>query len=275
MPVTPSKRASSKTASPRRVSKVTRTQPSRPVPGKSRVPPSGKKSAARPKRSDARPGTSPAGKRASTPRTTPTGVSSTPAADPQARLQVLQARIDAIKQQLKIAKRELKTALPPGYAKLPEIRTPSVPQSPHIQVRSSGVHGKGVFATADLPKGTVLVEYVGEILSWKKAQKRHPHDPSDPNHTFFFHVDDKHVIDAAVGGNDARWINHACKPNCEPDEVDGRVFIKTLRAIKSGDELFYDYGLIIDEPYTKKLRDEYACRCGAKQCRGTMLAPKG
>ena len=104
--------------------------------------------------------------------------------------------------------------------------------------------------------------------------RRHPHDPSDPNHTFYFHVDDKNVIDAKHGGNSARWINHACEPNCEADEVGGRVFIKSLRALKPGEELFYDYGLIIDERYTPKLKKQYECRCGAKRCRGTMLAPK-
>ena len=143
-----------------------------------------------------------------------------------------------------------------------------------IQTRRSGVHGKGVFAVQDIPKGEVIIEYIGEIISWKKAQRRHPHDPKDPNHTFYFHVDDKHVIDAKVGGNSSRWINHACDPNCEADEVDGRVFIKSLRKIKTGEELNYDYGLIIDEPYTKKLKAEYPCWCKAKKCRGTLLAPK-
>jgi len=143
-----------------------------------------------------------------------------------------------------------------------------------IQVRRSGVHGKGVFAVAPIAKGEVLIEYKGEIISWPEALRRHPHDPTDPHHTFYFHIDDKHVIDAKVGGNAARWINHACEPNCEADETDGRVFIKSLRALKPGEELFYDYGLIIDERYTPKLKKEYECRCGSRKCRGTMLAPK-
>jgi SET domain-containing protein len=143
-----------------------------------------------------------------------------------------------------------------------------------IQVRRSGVHGRGVYALQALSKGETLVEYIGEVISWKEALRRHPSNPDDPNHTFFFHLDDKHVIDAGVGGNAARWINHACKPNCEADEDDGRVFIKALRKIEPGEELFYDYGLTIDERYTPKLKREYACRCGARQCRGTMLAPK-
>jgi len=143
-----------------------------------------------------------------------------------------------------------------------------------IQVRKSGVHGKGVFSTAALKKGEVLIEYKGEVITWKEALRRHPHDPKDPDHTFYFHIDDKHVIDAKFGGNAARWINHACTPNCEADEVDGRIFIKALRTIKPDIELFYDYGLIIDEPYTAKLKKQFECRCGTKGCRGTMLAPK-
>ena len=143
-----------------------------------------------------------------------------------------------------------------------------------IQVRSSGVHGKGVFALQPLAKGESVIEYIGEIITWKQALRRHPHNPKDPDHTFYFHIDDERVIDAAVGGNAARWINHACTPNCEADEVDGRIFIKALRRIEPGEELFYDYGLIIDERYTPKLKKQFACHCGTKGCRGTMLAPK-
>lgn len=157
--------------------------------------------------------------------------------------------------------------------------SPSKPAAPaadgrRIQTRRSGVHGKGVFAVQDLAEGETLIEYVGEIINWKEALRRHPHDPKDPNHTFYFHIDEEHVIDAKHGGNSSRWINHSCKPNCEADEEGGRVFIKALRNIKAGEELFYDYGLIIDAPYTKKLLAEYPCWCGAKNCRGTLLAPK-
>jgi len=143
-----------------------------------------------------------------------------------------------------------------------------------IQTRRSGVHGKGMFAVQDLAEGETLIEYVGEVISWKEALRRHPHDPTDPNHTFYFHVDEKHVIDAKHGGNSSRWINHSCEPNCEADEQKGRVFIKALRNIPAGQELFYDYGLIIDAKYTKKLKAEYPCWCGAPTCRGTLLAPK-
>ena len=143
-----------------------------------------------------------------------------------------------------------------------------------IQVRRSGVHGKGVFAVALIRNDDVIVEYKGEVIDWPEALRRHPHDPEQPNHTFYFHVDDERVIDANVGGNSARWINHACEPNCEADEVDGRIFIKALRDIAPGEELFYDYGLIVGERHTAKLKKEFECRCGTPACRGTMLARK-
>ena len=143
-----------------------------------------------------------------------------------------------------------------------------------IQVRRSGVHGKGVFALQDIAAGEVVAEYVGEIISWQEAQDRHPHDPSQPNHTFYFHVDEDRVIDANYGGNASRWINHACEPNCETDEQDGRIFIVALQDIAAGEELNYDYGLMLEERYTPKLKAEYPCWCGAPSCRGTLLAPK-
>ena len=143
-----------------------------------------------------------------------------------------------------------------------------------IQTRRSGVHGKGVFALQDLAEGETLIEYVGELIDWPEALERHPHDPEQPNHTFYFHLESELVIDANVGGNSSRWINHSCAPNCLADEEDGRVFIKALRNIAAGEELFYDYGLMIDARYTKKLLAEYQCRCGAAHCRGTMLTPK-
>ena len=136
------------------------------------------------------------------------------------------------------------------------------------------MHGKGVFALQDIAEGETIIEYVGEIISWDEAQDRHPHDPKDPNHTFYFHVNEDKVIDALHGGNSSRWINHSCDANCEADEENERIFIKALRNIHAGEELNYDYGLIIDEPYTKKLKAEYPCWCGSANCRGTLLSPK-
>jgi len=156
---------------------------------------------------------------------------------------------------------------------MPRTATPAA-TGRRIQIRRSGVHGKGVFAVQPIAEGEVLIEYTGEVIGWQEAQDRHPHDPLQPNHTFYFHVDDDRVIDAKFGGNSARWINHSCAPNCFADEVDGRIFITALRNIAAGEEINYDYGLIIDERYTPKLKAEYPCWCGAAACRGTLLAPK-
>ncbi|MDQ6684267.1 MAG: SET domain-containing protein-lysine N-methyltransferase [Pseudomonadota bacterium] len=143
-----------------------------------------------------------------------------------------------------------------------------------FEVRASGVHGKGVFARRPIKSGDRIVEYTGDVITWKQAQKRAPHNPDEPNHTFFFHIDDKRVIDGGSHGNAARWINHACDPNCEADDVDGRVFVKALRDIAPGEELNYDYGLILEGRHTAKVKKEFECRCGAATCRRTMLAPK-
>jgi len=155
-------------------------------------------------------------------------------------------------------------------------KTAKSAKSSKITVRNSPIHGRGVYAARKIRAGERIIEYRGEIISWKEADRRPPSDPNDPHHTFLFSLDDgKRVIDASVKGNDARWINHSCDPNCETEESDsGRVFVEALRDIARGEELNYDYCLIIDEKITKKLKRQYECRCGAAACRGTMLAKK-
>lgn len=143
-----------------------------------------------------------------------------------------------------------------------------------MQVRESGVHGRGVYAILPIKTGDRVIEYKGEIISWHKALARHPHDPSQPNHTFYFHLDDGHVIDAKYKGNSARWINHSCKPNLEACQSGRRVFLKALRDIDAGEELFYDYSLMIDCRKTARIKKEHACLCGSNNCRGTMLDVK-
>ncbi len=142
------------------------------------------------------------------------------------------------------------------------------------QVRDSGVHGKGVYAVRPLNAGDVVLEYKGEIITWQEALDRHPHDPEQPNHTFYFHLDDGHVIDGKHLGNSAKWINHSCEPNQEAEQRGDRVFLHALRDITPGEELFFDYGLVIDSRVTPSLKKEYACWCGTPSCRGTMLAIK-
>jgi uncharacterized protein len=145
-----------------------------------------------------------------------------------------------------------------------------------ILVRDSLIHGRGVYAACSIREGERIIEYRGERITWREADRRPPSDPNDPHHTFYFSLDDgRHVIDASIGGNSARWINHSCEPNCETEETDdGRVYIQAIRDIRRGEELSYDYRLIVDERLTAKLKRQYQCRCGSTQCRGTMLAVK-
>ena len=136
-----------------------------------------------------------------------------------------------------------------------------------IEVRQSGVHGCGVYATQFIPEGARIIEYTGQRVSWEVA----PDDNNDP-HTFNFGLESGEVINAEIGGNDARWINHSCNPNCEAIEEDDRIFIYAMRDIQPGEELFYDYAMEIDEPITEKSKKKFACHCGSSNCRGTMLA---
>ena len=140
------------------------------------------------------------------------------------------------------------------------------------RVRTSTIHGRGVFAASKIAKGTCIIEYRGERTTWEIAQERPDSDPDNPAHTFIFELSDGMVIDAGVHGNAARWINHSCAPNCKSyEDDDGRVYIEARRAIAPGEELTYDYRLSYDGRITRKIREEYACRCGAKRCRGTLL----
>ena len=151
-------------------------------------------------------------------------------------------------------------------------------RQPYV-VRNSPIHGRGVFARHTISKGTRIIEYRGERITMKEAERRPDSDPDNPYHTFLFELHDGRVIDAAVRGNAARWINHSCTPNCEPvEDDDGRVHIEAKRTIKAGEELGYDYQLSVAGYINKKMHAAYACRCGTVRCRGTMLekrlAPK-
>jgi len=148
------------------------------------------------------------------------------------------------------------------------------PRGRLYSVRRSPLHGKGGFALQRIPKGTLLGEYVGERITEDEADRRYPEDGDGPHHTFLFVLDDGSVIDAAVGGNSTRFLNHSCAPNCEAQEEDGRIFLYTLRAIREGEELVYDYNFILDVRHTVAEKRRYPCRCGSRNCRGTILAKK-
>jgi uncharacterized protein len=143
-----------------------------------------------------------------------------------------------------------------------------------LSLRSSGIHGKGVFAREWIPSETRLIEYRGERLTTAEADARYPEEAGVSHHTFLFAIDDDIVIDAAFKGNMARWINHSCEPNCDAVIEDSRVFIESVRDIAPGEELTYDYNFILDERHSPAAKRRYPCICGAPGCRGTILAKK-
>lgn len=149
---------------------------------------------------------------------------------------------------------------------------PTTKSTKPYRVRNSTIHGRGVFAARTIRKGTVIIEYRGQKTTWEVATERPDSDPDNPQHTFIFETSDGGVIDGGRRGNAARWINHSCAPNCRSfEDDDGRVYIEARRTIPEGAELTYDYRLSFDGRVTRKVRAEYACRCGSTRCRGSLL----
>lgn len=153
-------------------------------------------------------------------------------------------------------------------------RTGAADAWPPLEIRESPIQGLGAFATRQIPAGTRLIEYAGERLTPDQADARYPELPGERHHTFLFAIDDEWVVDAAVGGNDAKWINHSCDPNCDAVVDDGRIWIETIRDVQPGEELAYDYAYKLEERHTPAARRKYPCNCGARGCRGTLLKRK-
>jgi uncharacterized protein len=151
------------------------------------------------------------------------------------------------------------------------------PALPAFVVRRSPIHGTGVFAARDIAAEEELLEYAGRRLTHAQADEIYP---DDDGHTFLFVLNDQYVIDGGVGGNEARWINHSCEPNCEVwaiesddgDPAGDFLVIQSIRPIRAGEELTYDYGILSDEPITGAVAALWACRCGSPRCRGVMVA---
>jgi len=144
-------------------------------------------------------------------------------------------------------------------------------------VRRSPRHGRGVYATRPISAGTRIIEYTGELISEAEGERRYPTLPSgheEPEHTYLLTLDESRVIDANVGGNAARFINHSCEPNCEPMAYGDHMWIVAIRDIRPGEELAYDYAIELDEPHTPARKRRFPCRCGAAHCRGSILKPK-
>ena len=141
------------------------------------------------------------------------------------------------------------------------------------EVRPSAIQGRGLFARGPIAAGTRVIEYAGEVISAAEGDRRYDESHMDRHETYLFALSDGRCIDGNSFGNDARFANHSCDPNCEAIEDDGRIWIETTRPIEAGEELTYDYG------YERSEGDDareafYRCQCGAARCRATILAPR-
>jgi SET domain-containing protein len=143
-----------------------------------------------------------------------------------------------------------------------------------VVVRRSKIQGRGVYAARVIREGKRIIEYTGLLITNEEADAQCDDEGMRRHHTFLFGVDDEFTVDGANGGNEARFINHSCEPNCE-SVIEGRhVFIDALRDIEAGEEIAYDYWYTTDGGYTlEDLRRIYPCRCGAATCRGTLARP--
>jgi SET domain-containing protein len=153
--------------------------------------------------------------------------------------------------------------------------------SRRIVARRSPIHGNGVFAVTPINKGEEIIEYKGTLMTHEEADEMYG-DGGETGHTFLFTLNEQYILDANRKGNIARWINHSCAPNCaafviESESGDPRkdkVVIEAKRNIKAGEELTYDYGIVLEVPHTPRLKKKWACLCGSPKCTGTLLKPK-
>jgi SET domain-containing protein len=137
------------------------------------------------------------------------------------------------------------------------------------------MHGLGAFATRTIRKGTRIIEYAGARITPEEMHQRYPDVEGEPHHTNLFAIDDDIVVEANVNGNEARFINHSCDPNCDAVvDDDDRIWIETIRDVERGEELAYDYAFMLKERHTAAAKRRYPCHCGSPGCRGTMLAKK-
>lgn len=142
-----------------------------------------------------------------------------------------------------------------------------------FEVRDSGIAGNGAFAIRPIKKGEKLIEYVGERISHDEADRRYDDESMDEHHTFLFTISSRTVIDATYDGNESRYINHSCDPNCEAEIERGRVWISAIKDIAVGEELHYDYAYERSGDETAEDEERYKCLCGTAKCRGSIMEP--
>ena len=148
------------------------------------------------------------------------------------------------------------------------------PVNTYMELRRSPIHGLGGFARTDIPKGARIIEYAGERINNAEADRRYDDEAMKRHHTFLFILNTRTCVDAAFEGNEARFLNHSCDPNCEAVITRGHIWIEAVKPILAGTELVYDYQYEDDPEYTEEDLRFYTCRCGAANCRGTIVKTK-
>ncbi len=141
------------------------------------------------------------------------------------------------------------------------------------EIRKSSIQGRGVFATQRIRPGQKVVEYAGERVTNAEADRRYDEENMSRHHTFLFTLDDETVVDGRSEGNDARYINHSCDPNCEAVIENQEIWIYALRNIQPGIELGYDYQYERTGENDDELEKFYRCLCGSPKCRGSIMKP--
>ncbi len=144
-------------------------------------------------------------------------------------------------------------------------------QSDLCDVRDSEIHGRGVYAAQDIAEKTQIIEYLGEYVNkedsneraWDQAAKA---EKSGEAAVYIFTLDKKWDIDGNVAWNDARLINHSCEPNCEAWIEGDEIFIYSIKPIKKGEELSFDYGFDVD------CYEDHICKCGKDSCVGYIVS---
>ena len=136
------------------------------------------------------------------------------------------------------------------------------------KLKKSKVHGSGIFATQDIKKATRIIEYVGEKILKSEGDKRsedrikkYLHKKNEGS-VYIFELNKKYDIDGSPEYNKARYINHSCDPNCEVDIIKNKIWILSIKKIKKGEELNYDYGY----PFDNDDYMDHVCKCGSKKC---------
>ena len=141
------------------------------------------------------------------------------------------------------------------------------------KVKKSKIHNSGVFAAADIKKNTRIIEYIGEKVTRSEGDKRSEKrikkylNSKKTGSVYIFELNKKYDIDGSPLYNKARYINHSCNPNCEVDIIDNEIWISSIKRIKKGAELFYNYGYPFDTDFV-----DHICKCGSRNCVGYILS---